>query len=114
MRQIPESCVSWWAEFLDVYDRFTDRAFGPGLKLDSYHLQLFGVAPEHHRKGVACALVQAVEQIAEPQHLPMCVETTHPSVISIYEKLGFHLVGTEMYKRADGSQGQVSALLKQL
>jgi GNAT superfamily N-acetyltransferase len=43
-------------------DTVPDRLYGPGQQLASYHLQTFGVLPEHQKKGYGMALMTAVEE----------------------------------------------------
>lgn len=38
-------------------------SLGPSFKLQQWHLLLFGVAPEHHRKGYGKAIMTTVEKL---------------------------------------------------
>jgi ribosomal protein S18 acetylase RimI-like enzyme len=41
----------------------TTNALGEGTKLNAWHLQMFGVLPEHQNEGVGGALLRHVEAI---------------------------------------------------
>jgi len=64
--------------------------------IDSHNaLDLFmvGVHPDYQRKGVGCALIQAVGALAKERGLPMatCVFAHNTQAIAFYEKHGFRI-----------------------
>jgi GNAT superfamily N-acetyltransferase len=40
---------------------WNESCLGKDTKLKSWHLHLLGTSPDHHRKGLAAALITAVE-----------------------------------------------------
>ncbi|KIJ46377.1 hypothetical protein M422DRAFT_165121, partial [Sphaerobolus stellatus SS14] len=71
---IPDPALwEWWGtKFLPQYEEFTTSVLG-GVKRDSWHLQTIGVAPEHQRKGIAKALINAVkEKVRLPHTIFLC------------------------------------------
>lgn len=43
--------------------KLADDTLGPGYKLNSWHLHLFGVVPEYQRKGFGKALMKVVDDL---------------------------------------------------
>ncbi|KAF8172403.1 hypothetical protein K438DRAFT_1217772 [Mycena galopus ATCC 62051] len=43
------------------YNTWNAACIGEGMKLKSWQLQLLGTVPEHQRKGLSTALIQAIE-----------------------------------------------------
>ncbi|EJD46603.1 hypothetical protein AURDEDRAFT_63241, partial [Auricularia subglabra TFB-10046 SS5] len=52
----------WWDYFLPFYDQYTAGAFGDGVKLNGYHLQVIGVIPVRQGQGVASSFFRVVEK----------------------------------------------------
>jgi GNAT superfamily N-acetyltransferase len=44
-------------------EKFTEETIGVQQKMNSWFLQIVGVTPEHHRKGLAKALIAVVETV---------------------------------------------------
>ncbi|KAJ6474662.1 hypothetical protein C8R47DRAFT_1076252 [Mycena vitilis] len=68
------------------------RRFGPGTDfLATYwlHVALLGTSPKHRRKGLASALIRAIELKAQTDGAVMCLETNNDSNVAFYKKLGF-------------------------
>ncbi|KAJ7817842.1 hypothetical protein B0H14DRAFT_2840954 [Mycena olivaceomarginata] len=61
MEVLNDACQKWWDNFLSLADTVPDRLYGPGQQLASYHLQTFGVLPEHQKKGYGMALMTAAK-----------------------------------------------------
>ena len=53
-------------KFLPQYAKQSERALGAEFKLNSWHLQLIGVAPEKQRRGIGTALIRAIENKVIP------------------------------------------------
>jgi GNAT superfamily N-acetyltransferase len=51
-----------YRQFLSLVDTLPEQLYGPGKKLAFYHLQTFGVLPEHQKKGYGTAWMAAVEE----------------------------------------------------
>ncbi|KAF7436136.1 hypothetical protein PC9H_002962 [Pleurotus ostreatus] len=54
--------TSWWLtnEFIPEYSTFLDSSLGPGTLLDSWHLQLASIHPDHARSGIGKHFVHEV------------------------------------------------------
>jgi GNAT superfamily N-acetyltransferase len=48
-------------QFLPLYTAWNTSCIGEGTKIKSWQLQFLGTSPEHQKKGLAGALIQAVE-----------------------------------------------------
>jgi hypothetical protein len=80
-------------QLLPRVNSWTESCLGNGAKLNSWHLLLLGTNPDHHHKGLAAALIKAVETkvlcgfLCEELNLPdaqannddvmMCLETSN-------------------------------------
>ncbi|KAJ6581023.1 hypothetical protein B0H19DRAFT_1113295 [Mycena capillaripes] len=85
----------WWTEYyIPRYTAWNASCIGEGTKLKSWQLQLLGTSPEHQKKGLAAALIRAVELKAVADGEMMCLETTNDPNIAFYRKLGFVVRGT--------------------
>ncbi|GJJ06894.1 hypothetical protein Clacol_001090 [Clathrus columnatus] len=86
----PEGLLNWWVQyFLPKYETFTTGALGEGTKLGAWHLQQIGVLPEYHGKGIAKALIKAVENKPEAAGSLFVLEAEFAENLPIYEKLGY-------------------------
>ena len=54
-----------------------------------YYLFLTGVDPKQQRQGVNTALLGAMLQRIDAEHMPVFLETQSAGNVEIYEKLGF-------------------------
>ncbi|KAJ7353530.1 hypothetical protein DFH08DRAFT_857026 [Mycena albidolilacea] len=102
MEVLNDACQKWWDNFLSLADTVPDRLYGPGQQLASYHLQTFGVLPEHQKNGYGMALMTAVEEKAKLTSTDIVVETMGETAIPIYRKLGFEVLGPEVIKTPGG------------
>jgi len=91
MDKLQKPYRDWWDYFLAIYDEYTSDVFGPGVKLAGYHLQLFGVHPNHQRKGYGTAMIQLVEAKAKAVGVCTCLETAGTSAVPVYRSLGFEV-----------------------
>ncbi|KAF5383783.1 hypothetical protein D9615_003711 [Tricholomella constricta] len=90
----PEELKSWWHEhFLPSMMRLANESLGPGFKETQWALQLLGVVPEHHRKGIAKAMVKTVEKRAKADNVSIVLETTTALDLLIYKHMGFEVKG---------------------
>ncbi|KAF9460507.1 hypothetical protein BDZ94DRAFT_1265750 [Collybia nuda] len=100
---IPEELKSWWMEhFIPEIGRLADEALGPGYKLKSWHLHLFGVVPTYQRRGLGKALMRVVDDLAKADGAPIVLETTTEIDVLIYKKLGFDIKGETTIKSSLG------------
>ncbi|EJD46584.1 hypothetical protein AURDEDRAFT_164409 [Auricularia subglabra TFB-10046 SS5] len=81
-----------------AYDDLTNEAFGEGVKLGGYHLQVIGVIASAQRQGVGRALFKAVEEKARARAVCTCLETVGDYAVPIYRSLGYEVKGPVMVK----------------
>jgi GNAT superfamily N-acetyltransferase len=58
-----------------------------------YHLMLLGVIPDRQGLGIGSALLHAVLDRADREHLPASLEATSPRNRALYERHGFEVTG---------------------
>nr|GAT43650.1 predicted protein [Mycena chlorophos] len=73
------------------FAELTEKALGPGGKLNSWWLSILAVEPEYQRRGTARALVEAVQNKANGSLLS--VAATNELNVAIYKQLGFEVRG---------------------
>lgn len=101
-------------QWIPLLDRTLDAAFGEGGTLRAWDLQLLGVRPEHHGKGVASAIMRYVISLvsvrslslgvslekdgtsyhceqADAENAPMVLETQNEKNVAMYGKMGFEV-----------------------
>ncbi|KAJ7282092.1 hypothetical protein C8J57DRAFT_1299436 [Mycena rebaudengoi] len=92
--QFTPELKKWWSDyFLPRYVVWNESCLGKDTKLKSWHLHLLGTSPDHHRKGLAAALITAVEAKAKNDGVIMCLETTNDKNVSFYKRVGFAMRG---------------------
>lgn len=92
--QIEPDVKAWWGQyFLPKYAELTDGAFGPGVKLASWHLQTIGVLPEYRGKGILRHLIDAVKSKKET----LCLEAISAANEKKYSHLGFQTQGEQLF-----------------
>jgi len=96
MEMVDEKYQKWWDNFLSFVDDVADRLYGPGKQTASYHLQTFGVLPEHQKKGYGTALMKAVEKRAVAESKNVVLETLGESAVPVYRRMGFEVLGPEI------------------
>jgi len=94
MSKIDTVYRAWWDNFLQEYDALCENCFGSGVKLSSYHLQVFGVVPDYQRRGFGRALITATEDKAKLKGESLCLETMGTLNIGIYQSMGFVVAGS--------------------
>lgn len=62
-----------------------------------YYLMLLGVIPDRHGVGIGSALLHAVLDRADGEHLPAYLEATSPRSRALYERHGFEVTGELRY-----------------
>ncbi|KAK7001627.1 hypothetical protein R3P38DRAFT_2730455 [Favolaschia claudopus] len=102
MNVLDTACQNWWDNFLSLADTVPERLYGPGQQQASYHLQTFGVLPQHQKKGYGTALMSAVEEKAKLTSSDVVLETMGEAAVPIYKKLGFEVLGPEVIKTPRG------------
>ncbi|KAG5645714.1 hypothetical protein DXG03_005409 [Asterophora parasitica] len=130
----PEELRKWWDEhFTPTMSRLADESLGKGFKDAQWALNLFGVVPEHHRKGIAKAMMNAAEERAKSDVVSIVLETTTDidvrdcdlcvkpksklivfnMKVLIYKRLGFELKGETTIVSPQG-QSPMWQMLKSL
>ncbi|KAF8074749.1 hypothetical protein FPV67DRAFT_1665498 [Lyophyllum atratum] len=90
----PEELKKWWREhFLPSIDRLADESLGPGFKEAQWSLLLFGVVPNHQRRGIAKAMMRVAEDRAKADGVSIVLETTTELDLVIYQRLGLEVKG---------------------
>ncbi|KAJ7625227.1 hypothetical protein DFH06DRAFT_740809 [Mycena polygramma] len=102
MQVLDEASQRWWDDFLTITDEVPEKLYGPGQQLASYHLQTFGVLPEHQKKGYGMAIMHAVEDKAKLTSTDIVLETMGDGAVPIYKKMGFEVLGPEVIKTPHG------------
>ncbi|KAJ7623660.1 hypothetical protein FB45DRAFT_1031574 [Roridomyces roridus] len=88
----PPELKQWWLEyFIPRASTWSESCLGKGTKTKGWHLHLLGTSPDHQHKGLAAALIQAVESKANG--LPMVLETTNDGNVTFYKRRGFVVRG---------------------
>ncbi|KAJ6561079.1 hypothetical protein DFH09DRAFT_1160395 [Mycena vulgaris] len=86
--------AKWWSEyFIPRYNTWNEACLGKGMKRKSWHLDLLGTSRDHQHKGLAAALIQAVESKAAAEGVMMFLETTNEPNVAFYKKRGFVVRG---------------------
>ncbi|RDX57176.1 hypothetical protein OH76DRAFT_1335643 [Lentinus brumalis] len=107
----PRLC-DWWTQFLDEYDDMVERALTQGVKLEAYHLQLIGVLPERHRRGIGRALMQFAKNKAHAMGVPTVLESG-ASASELYGGLGYTVAGSgPIHLLSEDSTFDMSAFIK--
>ncbi|KAJ7460805.1 hypothetical protein FB451DRAFT_1405340 [Mycena latifolia] len=84
----------WWSEyFIPRYKQWNEACLGEGTYRKSWHLDLLGTSTDHQHKGLAAALIQAVEPKATADGVMMYLETTNDANVAFYKKRGFNVRG---------------------
>ncbi|KAJ6504630.1 hypothetical protein C8R47DRAFT_1174601 [Mycena vitilis] len=96
MQVLDDDSQRWWDNFLTITDEVPEKLYGPGQQLASYHLQTFGVLPEHQKKGYGMAIMRAVEEKAKLTSTDIVLETMGDGAVPIYKKMGFEVLGPEV------------------
>ncbi|EPQ55011.1 hypothetical protein GLOTRDRAFT_138743 [Gloeophyllum trabeum ATCC 11539] len=94
MAKLEPKFQKFWDQFLVDYDDLCETSFGPGVKLASYHLQVFGVVPDYQRRGFGRALIEAVADKAKPKGDTLVLETMGETRVAIYKAMGFKMAGS--------------------
>ncbi|KAL0579920.1 hypothetical protein V5O48_002091 [Marasmius crinis-equi] len=95
MQRVNEDARRWFTEYFieEMLHKIVDPVYGQGVQHGNYHLQLFGVSPDHQRKGVGKALLRHVEEKARSEGRDVVLETFTPGNVAIYEKMGYEVQG---------------------
>jgi GNAT superfamily N-acetyltransferase len=78
--------ITRWDAFMRMQD--ANRPTEP-----HYYLMLLGVIPDRHGVGIGSALLHAVLDRADREHLPAYLEATSPRNRALYERHGFEVIG---------------------
>ncbi|CAE6484340.1 unnamed protein product [Rhizoctonia solani] len=82
----------WWKEvMMHCYNQLTVEGLGEGTKKEILHLQVLGVHPDFHRRGVGKALARHMLVQSDLQGIPSCVETAKETNLLFYTSLGFEV-----------------------
>ncbi|KAH0582615.1 hypothetical protein H2248_010543 [Termitomyces sp. 'cryptogamus'] len=109
----PEELRKWWLEyFISQMERLADESLGPGFKESQWCLLLFGVVPEHQRKGVGKAMMKVGEERAKADGVSIVVETTTQVDLLIYKRMGFENKGQTTVESPQFGRASMYQLLK--
>ncbi|KAJ7614636.1 hypothetical protein DFH06DRAFT_1307420 [Mycena polygramma] len=99
-----EGLKQWWLDYMRAYNTWNESCLDTekGSRVNSWQLALLGTSPKHHRKGLASALIRAIELKATANGEGMCLETTTDSNVAFYEKRGFEVRGTTEFSGSGG------------
>ncbi|KAH7340620.1 hypothetical protein B0J17DRAFT_626981 [Rhizoctonia solani] len=86
----------WWKEVLTV------EGLGEGVKKGILHLQILGVHPDFHRRGVGKALVHYMLAESDPRGVASCVETAKETNLLFYVGLGFQVKSKQEFPSSHG------------
>ncbi|KAL1708966.1 hypothetical protein EV121DRAFT_253478 [Schizophyllum commune] len=105
MGSITEGTRTWWtSKFFPFYGATTTEAFGEGFKKANWHLQLLATEPRAQRKGLATALIKAVNRLAKEKGKSLTVETETEGALKFYKGTGF-VLKAEKPVPLDGAEG---------
>ncbi|KAG8738714.1 hypothetical protein FRC11_001192, partial [Ceratobasidium sp. 423] len=75
----------WWKDvLLPGFEDLTNEGLGEGIKKGLLHLQLLGVHPDFHRRGLGKAL-------SDPTGVASCIETAKATNVLFYGSLGYEV-----------------------
>ncbi|KAL0945216.1 hypothetical protein HGRIS_000728 [Hohenbuehelia grisea] len=96
---IPELQVWWSDQFLGEYNQMISDALGSeDALLNSWHLQLIGVNPEHQRRGLAGKIIKLVREKAHAEGYAVTLEPTTEIKRQVYERMGFATKGHHVFR----------------
>ncbi|CAE6423227.1 unnamed protein product [Rhizoctonia solani] len=94
----------WWKEVMfPSYRQLTVDGLGEGVKKGLLHLQVLGVHPNFHRRGVGKALVGYMLAQSDIQGVASCVETANEANVSFYTSLGFQVKSKKEFPSTHGA-----------
>ncbi|KAJ8082188.1 hypothetical protein PM082_008035 [Marasmius tenuissimus] len=117
MRRVNEDARRWFTEYFlkEMLHKLVEPAHGPGVQHNNYHLQIFGVSPNHQGKGIGKALLQHVEAKAKSEGVDVVLETLSPENIAIYGKMGYEVQGDAYFNHPSFSEPKkITCLRKRL
>ncbi|KAF8074748.1 hypothetical protein FPV67DRAFT_1726249, partial [Lyophyllum atratum] len=92
--QCSEELKKWWFEhFFPTMERLEEETLGRGFKDSQWSLLIFGVDPEHHRKGIAKTMMKSAEERVKAEGVSIVLETTTDLDLLIYKRMGFVVKG---------------------
>ncbi|KAJ7089839.1 hypothetical protein B0H15DRAFT_273655 [Mycena belliarum] len=84
----------WWSEYFEPRSaQWIEACLGKGTDYKSWHLAGLATSPNHQHKGLATALLQAVNTRASSDGTMIYLETTTDANIMFYKKHGFVVRG---------------------
>ncbi|KAF8193020.1 hypothetical protein BJ912DRAFT_961764 [Pholiota molesta] len=93
MSKVGNTYRQWWDYFLDLLVEMPEKYYGPGVQLDSYHLQLIGIHPEYQKRGFGTSLFDFVESRAAAESRSVVLETVGDTAVPFYRSLGYIVFG---------------------
>ncbi|CUA68942.1 hypothetical protein RSOLAG22IIIB_13864 [Rhizoctonia solani] len=92
LNRLDSETRKWWREvMIHCYNQLTVEGLGEGTKKEILHLQVLGVHPDFHRRGVGTALVRHMLVQSDLQGIASCVETAKETNVLFYTSLGFEV-----------------------
>ncbi|KAJ7708825.1 hypothetical protein B0H17DRAFT_1030971 [Mycena rosella] len=102
----------WWSEYFGPrYNQWNEDCLGKGTKTKSWHLDLLGTSPDHQHKGLAAALIQAIEVKSTADGEIMFLEASNDPNVAFYKKRGF-VVGGDISIVGAGGEVTLTCLSK--
>lgn len=92
-------------------EQLANESLGPGVKEAQWYLALFGVHPQHHRRGVGTALMRVIEERAKADGVSIVLETSTDLDLLIYKRMGFEVKG-EVTLESSLGQAPIHMLMK--
>ncbi|KAK1216640.1 hypothetical protein PQX77_020760 [Marasmius sp. AFHP31] len=117
MQRVNEDTRKWFTEYFikEMLHKLVEPAFGPGVQHDNYHLQIFGVSPNHQGKDIGKAILQQVEAKAKSEGVDVVLETLAPENVVRYGKMGYEVQGTAHFNHPSFSEPRkITCLRKRL
>ncbi|KAF8999111.1 hypothetical protein BDQ17DRAFT_1361357 [Cyathus striatus] len=89
LKMLSEEQRTWWMTYyIPTVVRLSVEGLGPNYTLNSWHLHIFGIAPEYQGKGLGKMLFKYVDDISTSEGKSIVLETTTDVDIAIYRRLG--------------------------
>ncbi|KIP03293.1 hypothetical protein PHLGIDRAFT_121736 [Phlebiopsis gigantea 11061_1 CR5-6] len=92
MEKLPESVLEWYSQhFASKYEELyaSTGVDSTVARRDSWKLQWLGVTPDHRRRGIGRALIQAVATKADEGRQKIVAEVTNPQTVNHLQRCGF-------------------------
>ncbi|KAG8714434.1 hypothetical protein FRC11_008474 [Ceratobasidium sp. 423] len=95
----------WWKDvLLPGFEDLTNEGLGEGIKKGLLHLQLLGVHPDFHRRGLGKALNENLHSFmqSDPTGVASCIETAKATNVLFYGSLGYEVKSKKVFPSPHG------------